>query len=292
MNTGKNGRALAFDNEFAFLDLVRRYGHVRHSDVARSLWPRSSKVVASTMAGRTSARLLRNNDITRVHNPLGGFSYLLTPIGARKLGAALDPDDKDDVRSGTGIRSVFGPQFFHRTVGTRYLIEKEIEGFTAYGEYAIFRGHGGISREMFVEKFRKVPDGLVLAKGATRGYDPEITLVDWIEVENYYKPPQEREKILDIAMKSGTWLDAERKLMLHRIVFVYLTINAHQRSITGGIEKFIRTHGIKDQFFFDSIVLAECDVLPPFSWRGYTEKTWLDVLKSRGLDEAGKPISE
>ena len=292
MNTGKNGRALAFENEFAFLNLVHRYGHVRHADIARSLWPRSSRVVAKTMVGRTSSRLLRNNEITRVFNPIGGFSYLLTPSGARKLGASLDPDDEDDVRSGTGLRSVFGPQFMHRTIGTRYLIEKEIEGFTAYGEYALFRGHDGISREMFVEKFRKVPDGLVLAKGQTRGYDPDITLVDWIEVENYYKPPQEREKILEIAMKSGTWLDTDRKLMLHRVVFVYLSINAHQRSIVSGVEKFIRAHGIKDQFLLDSIVLAECEVSPPFSWVGHTEMSWLDVLKNRGLDEAGKPISE
>ena len=289
MNTGKNGRALAFENEFAFLNLVHRYGHVRHADIARFIWPRSSRANAKTMAGRTGSRLLRNNEITRVFNPLGGFSYLLTPSGARKIGAALD---LDDVKSGAELKSVFGSRFFHRSIGTRYLIEKEIEGFTAYGEYALFRGHDGLSREMFVEKFRRVPDGLVLANGDARGYDEDITLVDWIEVENYYKPPQELNKILEIAMKSGTWLDTDRKLMLHRVVFVYLSISAHQRSIISGVERFIRAHGVKDQFLLDSIVLADCEVRPPLSWMGCMEMSWLDVLKNRGLDEAGKPISE
>lgn len=284
----KDNRIRAHENEIGILSLLHRYGHVRQADIARAIWPTSSRGSAVNSASRTLGRLLRAKQIYRRMNTLGGFSYMLAGPGANRIGTVLG----EDARSGRGLTSVDGSQFLHRTLESRYLIEKEIEGFTGYGEYAIYRGVGGFSRDLFAKKFKKIPDGLILVKGATRGYDQEITLVDWLEVEGHYKPPQEREKILDVATKSGTWLDMKRKVMLHRVVFVYLAVNGHQRSLREGIDNFIRAHDIKDPFFFDSIVLAECDVLPPFSWRGYTEKTWLDVLKSRGLDEAGKPISE
>ena len=277
-----NSHVRGFENEIAFLNLVHRYGHVRHADIGRAIWPASTRATVKSLVGRLSARLLESKQVIRTANPLGSYSYLLTAVGANRLGLALE----DEVRSGRNITSVAGNQFFHRTLGTRYLIEKEITGMTSHGEYAIFRGLGGLTREHFIKKFKKVPDGLVFVPGQTRGHDADVTLVDWVEVESFYKPPAERNKILALTNKFGTWLDRDRKLLLDRIVIVYSVLNSHQGSIMKGIAKFVRDHGIKNPDILSAIVLTECDVRLPFSWQGFTENSWLQLRENlRGLDD-------
>ena len=225
------------------------------------------------MTSRTLARLLEAKQVFCIGNPLGGYSYLLTWIGANRLGLSIE----DEVKSGRGITSVTGPQFIHRTLGTRYLIEKEITGLTTHSEYAIYRGLNGISRKTFAEQFKKIPDGLVFVNGATRGLDPDITAVDWIEVESYYKPRVERRKIIALSGRIGTWLDRSRKLLLDRIVFVYSSMNAHESSLLSGIDSYVREQKITNPHILSRIVLAKCDIRPPFSWVGYTEVSWLQM---------------
>ncbi len=225
------------------------------------------------MTSRTLARLLEAKQVFRIGNPLGGCSYLLTWIGANRLGLSIE----DEVKSGRGITSVTGPQFIHRTLGTCYLIEKEIMGLTTHSEYAIYRGLNGISRKTFAEQFKKIPDGLVLVNGAIRGLDPDITAVDWIEVESYYKPRGERGKIIALSGKTGTWLDRSRKLLLDRIVFVYSSMNAHESSLLSGIDSYVREQKITNPHILSRVVLAKCDIRPPFLWAGYTEVSWLQM---------------
>ena len=268
-----NSYERGFQNELTFLNLVHRYGHIRQTDIGRAIWPDSTRPTVKSLVGRLSSRLLESRQIVRTANPMGTYSFLLTSIGANRLGLALE----DEVRSGRNITSVFGNQFFHRTLGTRYLIEKEIVGMTCHGEYSIFRGLSGLNRDHFTKKFKKVPDGLVFVPGPTRGQDPDVTLVDWVEVEGFYKPRAERNKILALTSKFGTWLDQDRKLLLDRIVIVYSVLNSHQSSMLKGIAKFIQDHDIKNPEVLSAIVLAECDVRLPFSWRGYSEKTWLEM---------------
>ena len=227
------------------------------------------------MTSRTLARLLEAKQVFRMGNPLGGYSYLLTWIGANRVGLSLE----DDARSGRGITSVTGPQFIHRTLGTRYLIEKEADGLTAHSEYALYRGLSGISRKTFAEHFQKIPDGLVLVNGTARGLDPGITAVDWVEVESYYKPPVERRKIIALSEKFGAWIDRDRKLLLDRIVFVYSSMNAHEQSLLSGIYSYVREHKITNPQILSKIVLARCDIRPPFIWIGYTEVSWLQMQR-------------
>lgn len=271
-----NSYVRGFENELAFLNLVHRYGHIRHADIGRAIWPASTRPTVKSLVGRLSGRLLESKQVVRTANPMGSYSYLLTAIGANRLGLALE----DEVRSGRNITSVSGNQFFHRTLGTRYLIEREITGMSSHGEYAIFRGLSGISRDHFAKKFKKIPDGLVFVPGPTRGQDADVTLVDWVEVESFYKPRAERNKILALTSKFGTWLDRDRKLLLDRIVIVYSVLNSHQSSMMKGIARFIRDHSIKNPEILSAIVLAECDVRLPFSWKGYTERTWLELREA------------
>lgn len=278
----ENNHIRAHRNELAVLTLLHRYGHVRQTDIGRAVWPKSAITTAKSMTARTLARLMKSKQVFRMGNPLGGYSYLLTWIGANRVGLSLE----DDVRSGRGITSVTGPHFIHRTLGTRYLIEKEADGLTAYGEYAIYRGLAGLNRDTFTKPFKKIPDGLVLVNGTVRGLDPGITAVDWVEVESYYKPPVERRKIIALCEKFGTWIDRDRKLLLDRIVFVYSSMNAHEPSLLSGIDSYVREHKITNPQILSKIVLARCDIRPPFIWVGYTEVSWLQMQRMGlpGLD--------
>lgn len=276
----KNTHIRAHRNELAVLHLLHRYGHVRQSDIGRATWPRSTQATTKSMGHRTLTRLLDTKQVVRMGNPLGGYSYLLSAIGANRVGLTLE----DEVRSGRGITSVTGQQFIHRTLGTRYLIEKEVAGLTAHGEYAIYRGLSGIPRERIAKEFKKIPDGLVLVSGAARGLDPEFTAVDWIEVESYYKPRAERRKIVALSAKLGTWIDRDRKMLLDRIVFVYSSMNSHETSLLRGIESYVREQNITNPHILSSIVLAKCDIRPPFVWVGYTEISWLQ-MQTLGLTE-------
>lgn len=267
----KNTLIQAYRNELKVMHLLHRYGHVRQTDIGRAIWPGSSEAAMKSMAHRTLTRLLDAKKVFRAADLYGGYSYLLTARGANLLGSML----ADETRSGRGTVSVTGPHFLHRTLGTRYLIEKEVVGLAAHSEYAIYRGLSGISRGKFAKEFKKIPDGLVLARGATRGLDPELTAVDWIEVESSYKPQIERRKILSLSAKLGTWIDRDRKMLLDRIVFVYSSLNPHSRSLLNGIDSYVHEQKITDPHILSNIVLAQCDISLPFVWLGYTEISWL-----------------
>lgn len=267
----KNTLIQAYQNERAVLHLLHRYGHVRQTDIGRAIWPASSEATAKSMAHRTLARLIDQKQIVRLANRFRGYSYSISTAGVSRL----DLIQEDGARSGRGLTSVTGQQFSHRTLGTRYLIEKEIAGLTAHSEYAIYCGSNGISRKKFAKEFKKIPDGLVLVNGAARGLDPELTAVDWIEVEGAYKPQTERRKILSLSAKQGTWIDRDRKMLLDRIVFVYSSMDSHERSLLNGIDSYVREQKIADPHILSSIVLARCDIRPPFTWVGYTEVSWL-----------------
>ena len=265
-----------FQNELSFLNLVHRYGHIRHPDLGRALWPNSTRRTVKALTGRLAARLLESKQVIRTVNPLGSYSYLLTAVGANRLGLSLE----DDVRSGRNVTSVAGTQFFHRALGTRYLIEREITGAVSCGEYAVYRGLGGLTREYFAKRFKKVPDGLVFVPGHERGHDADVILVDWVEVENFYKPPAERNKILALSSQLGTWLDRDRKILLDRIVIVHSVLNSHQGSLMKGIARYVRDHEIRNPDILSAIMIAECDVGLPFVWRGFEEHSWLYLRRS------------
>jgi hypothetical protein len=226
--------------------------------------------------------------IGRVLNPYLGYSYTLRRAGANRVASEIDGSKPSHNKT----VSISSSRFYHHTLGTRYMIEKEITGLTVYGEHAIYRGVEGFSRELFSKQFKKIPDGIALAPGATRGLDPEITAMDWIEVENYYKPPDELRRIIELSGKIGTWIDSDRQIMLDRIVFVYSVMSDHERSLLNGIGSYIREQNITDPHTLSSIVVAQCDVMPPLRWLGYTELSCLRLREFGLVKIPGKlPVS-
>lgn len=276
-----DGRLIAEQNELSVLELVRNYGHVRRSEIARAVWPRSSALSARIMAQRTVSRVLAKSQLLERPNALGGVSLVLGARGASRL-----RDVGIDAQDGLDLSSVAGPQFFHRTLGTRYLIERAAAGARSYGEYALSKGWAPVGRGELIERFSKLPDGIVTVEGPERGYDKSVSAADWLEVESSFKSPEELDRIFSLAWNAGTWLDAGERVLLDRVLFVYDARQRHESAILSALGRYLRTHPVQNAAeILSSIVLVRCDIGLPLVWKGCTELTAHELLRARAPSE-------
>jgi hypothetical protein len=275
-----DGRVVAETNELSVLKAVRQYGHVRRTELARAVWPHSPESSARLMTQRTVKRMRDKGLLGERPNALGGRSLILTTKGVTRL-----REYGFDAQDGSELSSIAGPQFFHRTMGTCYLIERGARGHTPLGEYALSRASRPIGRTELAERFRKLPDGIVLVPGQERGYDKTVNAADWIEVESSYKPDDEIARILEIAWKTGSWLNTAETVLLDRVVFVYNTKQRHETTILNSLRRYLKDHPIENRdIILGSIVFARCNVDIPLVFRGYEELTALELLRDKGTD--------
>lgn len=275
--TQKDGRTIADANDFRVLMAVRLFGHLRRPDIAMAGWPESSSKSAYIMACRTVTRLLKGGLLLEKPNTLGSTSLVLAAKGVARL--------RDyDIHSQEGYDLAFdGPQFFHRTLGTCYLLEKARSGNEVFGEFAILKGWGPVRKQEFKDRFNKIPDGLITYTKGTMGYASGIRPTDWIEVESAYKPYDELKKSFGL-LTGSTSLDKDGQVVLHKLVFVFDGRHNHEKRVMRGIKRFLEqnTH-LTPEYFLQEIILAKCFVDPPFVWRGCTEVTAYDLVHTPGL---------
>ncbi len=272
-----DGRLVAEQNELAVLKLVRDYGHVRRSEVSRAVWPHSSDLSAKLMSQRTVSRVLKKGLLLERPNALGGRSLVLGARGVAKL-----KEYGIEAQDGLDLSSVAGPQFFHRTLGTRYLIERAAQGHQAYGEYALSKGWAPVGRGEVIERFSKIPDGIVTVPGKSRGYDTNAVVADWLEVESSFKPPEELDRIFGIAWQTGSWLNTAETVMLDRVLFVYDSRQRHEHAILSALSRYLKEHHTpNEKIILSSIVFIRCEVSIPLVWRSYTEFTALELLNTK-----------
>lgn len=277
-----DGRVVAERNELSVLELVRNYGHVRRSEVARAIWPQSSDLSARLMTQRTVSRILKKGLLLERPNALGGKSLVLGTRGVARL-----KETGIDAQDGLDLSSVAGPQFFHRTLGTRYLIERASQGHSAYGEYALSKGWAPVARGEVIEKFSKIPDGIVTVPAQSRGYDTNAVVADWLEVESSFKSPEELDRIFGIAWQTGAWLNSAESVMLDRVLFVYDSRQRHEHAIMHALSRYLKEHHTQNEhIILSSIVLVRCQVDIPLVWRGYEELTALELLNKNKESEA------
>lgn len=270
-----DNQLVAEQNELAVLKLVRDFGHLRRSEIARGVWPQSSHGVAAKMAQRTVKRLLKKGMLQEKANSLGGRSLVLTARGATELKSwGLEAQD------GYELSSVAGPHFFHRTLGTRYLVERAAEGHQVFGEYALQKGFGPIGRGELADRFSKLPDGIVLTPGEERGYEPGVVAADWIEVESSYKPEDELGKIFAIAWKVGSWLNAAETLLLDRVLFVYDSRHRHENMILSSLKRYCAKNPATNPDLLTSVVLVRCEIGLPLVWKDYEEIDSAELLST------------
>lgn len=266
--TALDGREVAQHNELAVLRAVRLFGHLRRSELAMAVWPRTSLKSARNMCQLTVQRMLTSGLLLERPNILGGRSLVLAAKGVSRL----RDNGVVDALEGYDLSGIAGGQFFHRTLGTCYLLECARNHASVFGEYALVRGYAPLTREFFALNYDKVPDGLVFVPGQTRGYDNSITCVDWVEVESAYKPDEELQKIVALALKVGEYLSTKQRLLLDRVVFVYDTRQRHEAAIQTALVR--SQHQIasgSEQQVLESVRMVRAHVSFPLVWRGCTE---------------------
>jgi len=269
-----DNRLVAYENEINVLKAVNLFGHLRRSELAAAVWPRSPAQSGLRMCGRTLKRLIAEGDLVEKPNSLGSFSVVLAPKGARRLNLlGIDADD------GRRLSSVDGAQFFHRTLGTRYLIEKVSGTNQVYGEFAFIKGRAPVSRARLSESFHKYPDGLIIYPGEERNYTSVVTAADWVEVEFNIKNDEDYGKLLKVAMQVGSYLDASETCILDRMVFVFDIRQQHQAALLSYLKrKVLPTMDDHVLQVLHSIVFAKVKVKLPLVWEQLEEITAAEAL--------------
>ncbi len=216
----KSGREIARANELKAMKLVAQFGHVRISELARAVWPVAR--YGEQLARRTAARLVGQGLLLERRNALGSTSLCLTRGGAAWLEVR-----GVEAQHTLDLSSVAGSTFFHRTLATRYLIERQVEGFQVAGEYQLLRRKTPFPIDPLVKALRKLSDGMVWQRRA----DGAATNIDLVELEAAAKARQELEKCLRAAEFVGQSLDAEGRYRIGGLVFVFDRELNHARRI-------------------------------------------------------------
>lgn len=278
--TRRDGRHVKEVNEIRVLKALRLFGHLRRQELAVAVWPKSSSSSAYIMACRTVKELVRKELILLRRNSLNGESFVLSAKGVSHLLVM------EELVAQEGYNLAFdGPQFFHRTLGTSYLLEKARGGHEVFGEYAVIKGMAPVTREFLRTKYKKVPDGLIVYSSELMGYTGGLRAADWVEVESAYKNYDELEKALSLLTKN-TELTAKGDLVLNKLVFVYDSRQKHDRFILRAIKQFLKNHPeLTPEVFLAEIILARCFVEPPFAWQGVSESTALELIEQERFQD-------
>lgn len=198
---------------------VAQFGHLRISELSRAVWPMAR--YGDQLARRTAARLVGQGLLLERRNALGSKSLCLTRGGATWLEVR-----GVEAQHTLDLSSVAGSTFFHRTLATRYLIERKVEGFHVAGEYQLLRRKTPFPIDALVKALRKLPDGMVWQRRADGAASVEL-----VEQEAAAKPRQELEKCLKATEYVGRSLDSEGRYRIGGLVFVFDRELNHARRI-------------------------------------------------------------
>lgn len=283
--TPKDGRSVAETNDLKILRALRLFGHLRRQELAIGCWPASSPKSAYIMACRTVKRMVKAGLILEKDNTLGGKSLVLASKGVAKL--------KDlDMNAQEGYDLAFdGPQFFHRTLGNSYMLDKARTGCEVFGEYALLKGYSPVHRDFVRDKFNKIPDGLIVYSSKTLGFKDGLRGADWVEVESAYKSYEDIRKAL-LLLTRGSELNNAGDVTLNKLVFVFDGRQKHERTILRAIKQFLKEKPeLSPEIILSEIILAKCFVEPPFVWHGVVENSAADLFKLPGnsLDDSERP---
>lgn len=270
--TKKDGRAVAEDNEIKVLMALRHFGHLRKQEIGLAVWPYTTPKSAHVMTWRTVSRLLEKGLVLERPNALGGQSLVLTSRAVTKL-KELGVNAQDGYELSSD-----GPQFYHRTLGTCYLLEKAQTGNEVFGEYALLKGWGPVEKEFVRDKFKKVPDGLVVYSGEALGLRSDLRAADWLEVESAYKSYDDVSRALRILSRDSS-LNKAGDVVLNKLVFVYDSRQNHEKQLARYLRKFLKENpNLSRELVLNEIVFARCYLDTPFKWHGTEEISALEII--------------
>ena len=184
------------------LNAFAHWGHLRCVELGRALWP--SAKFPEQLAQRLVRRLQKDGLLLCRMNSVGTRSYVLT-----RPGAALAEGLGIDARHGLDLASVSGATFIHRSISTRYGIERQFGNTVAFGEHLLASSKFPLNRSKLVRDFGKLPDLLVITGGQ----------IEWIEVESAAKSKGEIQKCLLLSKKCGRKIQ-DTEYHISRLIFV------------------------------------------------------------------------
>lgn len=265
------GREIARLNELKTLKAVSQFGHLRITELARCVWPQAR--YGEQVARRTVARLVKLGLLLERRNALGSKSLCLTRGGAAWLDAR-----GIEARHTLDLSSIAGATFFHRTLATRYLIERQVEGFQVSGEYQLLRRKLPFPVDGLVKALRKLPDGLVWQR------KPDGTVgVELVEQEAAAKAREELEKCLRAAEFVGMPLDPTGMYRLAGLVFVFDRELNHARRIMLAANSLWGDRPTTERVVLEKRVkLAAVELRDPLVWVS-SSVTTLHDLRHRGV---------
>lgn len=250
------GRDVARTNEFNCMAAVAKFGHLRIIELARSVWPNAK--FGEQVAGRTVLRLVKQGLLLERRNALGSRSLCLTRVGAAWLGVrGIEAQHTLD------LSSVSGPTFFHRTMATRYLIERENAGQYVAGEYRILRRKLPFAIDGLSKALKKLPDGFCWSRM------PDGTMaVEVVEQEAASKARGELEKCLRAAEYVGSSLPgADAVYKLSAVVFVFDGALSHARRILLAATSLWGDKPALERIKLEKRVkLVHAELRPPLVW--------------------------
>ncbi|MCM3565720.1 hypothetical protein [Hydrogenophaga intermedia] len=267
----RSGRETARLNEHKALRAVAQFGHLRISELARSVWPQAR--YAEQLARRMAARLVASGLLLERRNALGSRSLCLTRGGAAWLELR-----GVEAQHTLDLSSVAGSTFFHRTLATRYLVERQVEGAQVLGEYQLLRRKAPFSVDALVRVMRKLPDGMVWQRRASGPMEVEL-----VEQEVAAKARQELEKCLRAAELVGRSLDAGGLYRVGGLVFVYDRELNHARRILLAATSLWGDRPHAERVMLERRVkLVAVELRDPLVWVGSSTVTLHD-LRQRGV---------
>lgn len=265
------GRDVARSNEQRCLVAIAKFGHLRVSELARAVWPNAR--YGEQVARRTVRRLVQQGLLLERRNALASTSLCLTRTGAawlelRGIAAQHTLD----------LSSVAGPTFFHRTMATRYLIERQLAGGQVAGEYLILRRALPFNMDGLAKALRKLPDGLVWQ----RRHDGSMG-VELVEQEAAPKARAELEKCLRAAEFVGAKLPGNAPFTVSSVVFVYDRDLNHARRLLLAAGSLWGSRPASERAMLEQRVkLVAVQLRQPLVWVGHSSTT-LHELRQRAV---------
>lgn len=247
---------------------VHLFGHLRHAELARLVWPHSTPQGRAANASNLFAYLVKEGYLLKRVNSLGSYSYVLGLRGAMFVGHLLP----EGSREGSKISGVQGRTLFHRTLGTAWMIEQLLAGHDVLPEFAINSNRYPIKRPGLVQHWGKLPDGLILHEMKDDRGNVTHYNVDWLEVESTHKGQKERGRIMDMAWALGKPLLPDTPYYLDRLILLYTDDSSHETALvqSAGVKWREMGHHVEDpQALLGSVMLTTATVAPPLSVKSF-----------------------
>lgn len=267
----RSGRDVARSNELRCMKSVSHFGHLRIAELARAVWPTAR--FGEQVARRTVRRLVEQGLLLERRNALASTSLCLTRVGAawlelRGIAAQHTLD----------LSSIAGPTFFHRTMATRYLVERQLTGCQVAGEYRILRRTLPFDIDGLSRALRKLPDGLVWQRRSDGTVGVEL-----VEQEAAPKARAEIEKCLRAAEFVGTKLPGDTPCTVSGVVFVYDRDLNHAKRLLLAAKSLWGSRPASERATLEQRVkLVAVQLREPLVWVGHGVTT-LHELRQRGV---------